>query len=790
MTNQIQHICHNLEDLNGLEELYQLLFERYAPSLGWKKPVSKKLLYYVQRNRDSLYTEFHIQKKSKALRTISAPKAPLKRVQKLTAELLSELVPKHPSAHGFLPGRSISGNAAAHVASPFVLNIDLENFFPSIPAGRIYGVLTKGTLKFSPKLAFFVTRICTLKDALPQGSPASPILSNLVCWFLDNRLRGLAEQYDVTYTRYADDLSFSSERPFAEAFLGKLDEIIKAENFKVNHKKVRLQKADVCQEVTGLVINEKVNLRREFIREIRAMLHNWEALGYEEAQQKFLENYFPKKAKGKSELKNVLAGKLHFFRMVRGAEDLEYLRYKNQFDTLSAGNYASPVKMTEVLEFPILHEPRKVVAFLRQFRTVNDSGFRELLHDPDTTDFDFLANMEKVNKAMPEVKEILTPSLYRKLKNFVDTYNKFGIPYFKETGCLPIRGKRRKVAREATSAEVMKQLGIEEERERNSRMMIPPDPNEVNAIPKHIFEQMIPKMFVQKKENPKPSEKYDDAEVPDEIVEQMFAEMDRQERLQNDDFDIPDDVLEKMENTGDDFFDIPSQEEINSILEKAFGAETEFPDSSDDSAEKKKSVLGLRTMRPGIFPSQPVTRQAFIFRSQIRVGTDYFHDLILVNALKPVILQLNSNGNVHVAYEQKEDEFAVNCTFFTDSWQVRNAIVILLRDLALNPAYAPEGSNRRIFLRSATVQPNPKKKTFCTNIYLRLEEGKVDMAELKRNSAVQKAAGRLKNLGDWSVLLGHEGKTDQHFLLESPDAFPHQLPYQEGLTHKLTFFQS
>jgi RNA-directed DNA polymerase len=762
MTNQIQHICHNLEDLNGLEELYQLLFERYAPSLGWKKPVSKKLLYYVQRNRDSLYTEFHIQKKSKALRTISAPKAPLKRVQKLTAELLSELVPKHPSAHGFLPGRSISGNAAAHAASPFVLNIDLENFFPSIPAGRIYGVLTKGTLKFSPKLAFFVTRICTLKDALPQGSPASPILSNLVCWFLDNRLRGLAEQYDVTYTRYADDLSFSSERPFAEAFLGKLDEIIKAENFKVNHKKVRLQKADVCQEVTGLVINEKVNLKREFIREIRAMLHNWEALGYEEAQQKFLENYFPKKAKGKSELKNVLAGKLHFFRMVRGVDDREYIRYKNQFDALSAGNYASPVKKTEVLEFPILHEPRKVVAFLRQFRTVNDSGFRELLHDPDTTDFDFLANMEKINKAMPEVKEILTPSLYRKLKNFVEAYNKFGIPYFKETGCLPIRGKRRKVAREATSAEVMKQILREEE---GKYGIIPPTAHQPDP-PKHIMEKMLGEEATPPKH------------VMDKMIEMMFGQIKVAEP--------------RKENEGENLSKTLSGNKKNPVAgqDARSSKASSGKQSAFGPANNKNQKSDLKILEKGVFPCQPVTHQAFIFRSQIRVGTDYFHDLILVNALKPEIEKLNATNNVHISYGQREEEFAANCIFFTDSWQLRNALVILLRDLALNQAYPPEGSKRNIILRSATVQPDPKKKLFCTNIYLRLEEGKADMAELVKNSAVQKAAARLKNLGDWSVLLGQDGKTEQHFLLQSPDSVDHQLPYLEGLTYKLTFFQS
>ncbi len=767
MTDQIRHICRNLEDLKGLEELYQLLFECYAPRLGWKKPVSKKLLYYVQKNRDSLYTEFHIQKKSKALRTISAPKAPLKRVQKLTAELLTELVPKHPSAHGFLPGRSITGNASAHTAQPFVLNIDLENFFPSIPAGRIYGVLTKGSLKFSPKLAYYITHICTRNGALPQGSPASPILSNLVCWYLDNRLRGLAEQYDVIYSRYADDLTFSSERPFPEAFLVKLDEIIKAENFSVNHKKVRLQKADVCQEVTGLVVNEKVNLRREYIREIRAMLHNWETLGYGEAQQKFLENYFPKKAKGKSELSNVLAGKLQFFRMVRGAEDREYQRYFNQYKKLLEGNFTPRKKQEELMEFPVLHEPRKVVAFLRQFRMVNDSGFRELLHDPDTADFDFLANMEKVNKAMPEVKEILTPSLYRKLKNFVDVYNEHGIPYFKETGCLPIRGRRRKVAREATSAEVMKHIFREEEEKYGA---LPPDPSQQPDPPKHIMDKMIEKMLGEEATPPK--------HVIDKMIEMMFGQIKVAEPGK-------DDEGENLSNTlsGKKKKPVAGQDARS-------GTASSGKQAGSGPANKKNQNSDLKILEKGVFPCQPVTHQAFVFRSQIRVGTDYFHDLILVNALKPEIERLNATNNVHISYEQREEEFAANCIFFTDSWQLRNAIQILLRDLALNPAYATEGSTRNIFLRSATVQPDPKKKLFCTNIYLRLEEGKADMAELVKNSAVQKAAARLKNLGDWSVLLGREGKTEQHFLLRSPDAFAHQLPYMEGLTHKLTFFQS
>lgn len=767
----IRQKCGTIEDLAGLEELYQLLFERYAQKLGWKKPVSKKLLYFVYRKKESLYTTFQIQKKSKALRTISAPKEPLKRIQKLAAEFLTELVPKHPCAHGFLPEKSIVGNASVHIGKKFVLNVDLENFFPSIPAGRIYNALQKGNLTFSPKLAYYITRFCTLNQGLPQGSPASPILSNLICWNLDNRLRGLAEDYDVAYSRYADDLTFSAQHPLPEAFLAKLDEIIKSEHFTINAKKVRLQKANVSQEVTGLVVNEKVNLKRAFIKGIRAMLHNWETLGYEEAQNRFIGTYVPKRGKGKAQLSNVVSGKLLYYKMVRGEEDLEYQKYKQQFERLLSGNFKPKAKEVEEIQFPIQHEPRKVVGFLRQFRTVNDSGFRELLHDPGSKDFDFLANLNKVKAAMPDVEKILTPKLFRKLKTFVGVYYKEGIEYFKKTGYLPLNGNRGTLIQPSIASD-------------NSETYQPNSLGKFWTAMNNANRRQIWKtgkgvtLFVSGRSMLVNKEIVDELEKTLETIEYTDLILNGYHTVKATD-------EEGVSRYG--FIHPSNIEKVKKHFEDSFQeGKTQFL-TLEEIIHFSKSTSDHNFIFP---PSKEVSKAANQFRYQIRVGTDFFHDLVLVNALKPTVNQLNGYDQITIKYEPSEEEFGVNCSFFTDSWELRNAISIVLKDFALNKDYTNANSKRTIVLRSATVQPDPKKTLFCSNIYIQLVEGKSDFEQMRKNPAVNKAIKRLTGLADWSILTGEDSKMEQHFLLSSPDVFSHKAPYFEGITHKLTFFQS
>jgi hypothetical protein len=159
-----------------------------------------------------------------------------------------------------------------------------------------------------------------------------------------------------------------------------------------------------------------------------------------------LQHYVPKKANKKKEeaqLRNVVGGKINYLKMVRGGNDTLYLKLKEQFRLLEkVGTTSEPLrKPARQWQPPIDHNPRRVVNFLRNFRVVNDTGFRELLHDPDVSDFDFIANLVKVNSQMEGLKTVLTPRLHQKLSAFVHVYNTAGIAYFQEYGLLPLKGR-------------------------------------------------------------------------------------------------------------------------------------------------------------------------------------------------------------------------------------------------------------------------------------------------------------------------------------------------------------
>jgi RNA-directed DNA polymerase len=263
------------------------------------------------------------------------------------------------AAHGFLEDRSIVTNAKIHVGKKYVLNVDLKDFFPSIHFGRIKAVLQlpifgvraehlppdgnklEALFKFAlkPEFAQIVSNFCCYESKLPQGAPTSPIITNIVSQRLDYKLVKLAKEYHCFYTRYADDITFSCDKNrFKEEFLNKLDEAIKSEGFLINEKKSRIQKKAVRQEVTGITVNEKLNLPRSYVRKVRAALHNWEKQGYERANAKFASLYPQEKGflrnKTIPPMESVLSGKILFLGMVRGKKDTMYLKYKNKLDEL------------------------------------------------------------------------------------------------------------------------------------------------------------------------------------------------------------------------------------------------------------------------------------------------------------------------------------------------------------------------------------------------------------------------------------------------------------------------
>jgi retron-type reverse transcriptase len=178
------------------------------------------------------------------------------------------------------------------------------------------------------------------RNVLPQGAPTSPVITNIVCQRLDYLLSGVAKRFGLKYSRYADDITFSSMhnvyQPESE-FLKELHRIIAEQNFHIKESKTRLQKDGYRKEVTGLLVNEKANVQQRYIKQLRMWLYYWERYGYERASGFFLQQYISDKGhvkNGKPDMANVISGKLDYLKMVKGADNELYLKLKGRFDLL------------------------------------------------------------------------------------------------------------------------------------------------------------------------------------------------------------------------------------------------------------------------------------------------------------------------------------------------------------------------------------------------------------------------------------------------------------------------
>lgn len=249
-------------------------------------------LLYVLKDTEK-YSVFSIPKKGGGLREINAPIPQIKSLQRRLAHSLELCVAdiatltgrSNSASHGFRPGKSILSNASIHRNKRFVFNLDLKDFFPTITGRRIRGFLINDkNFNFHEDVATAIAHIACLDGKLPQGSPCSPVISNLIAGILDFHLARLAKAHGCRYTRYADDLTFSTNKkdfPKAIAFseatdthnwkIGKqLHGLITKSGFVVNEKKTRMQYKTSRQQVTGLVVNKKVNVTREYRKLVRA----------------------------------------------------------------------------------------------------------------------------------------------------------------------------------------------------------------------------------------------------------------------------------------------------------------------------------------------------------------------------------------------------------------------------------------------------------------------------------------------------------------------------------------
>lgn len=304
------------------------------------------------------YYNFEIPKKDGSSRKISAPNRKLKKIQKEILKALEVIYLPRSSAHGFIKGKSIVSNARNHIKSSLVLKIDLENFFPSIHFGRVRGLFLYGPFNFSSEIATVLARLCCYNGSLPQGSPTSPIISNMICSSMDKSLYILAKKNNCRYTRYSDDITFSTKNDaFKDTivsteytdegfniFLGdSLVKIIEKENrLKINQTKTSCKKHRFRQKVTGIVINEKANVKSQLSRQIRSMLHAWDKFGYKLSERKYYSEFYKPSIKiprNEQNFSNVVLGKISFLGMVKGKDDSVYKKYINKFNFLSENNF-------------------------------------------------------------------------------------------------------------------------------------------------------------------------------------------------------------------------------------------------------------------------------------------------------------------------------------------------------------------------------------------------------------------------------------------------------------------
>lgn len=285
--------------MSQLEALKQgITLRDVATLLDLKAGMLSYQLYKTPK--EGWYTTFAIPKKNGGTRDISAPTPSLKLIQHRLASLLQNCVAEinsnngHPEdeehlgiAHGFKRYHSIITNAREHVARRSVFNVDLHDFFGTINFGRVRGFFIKDkNFALHPKVATVLAQIACYENKLPQGSPCSPVISNLIGHTLDIQLAALATRTNCTYTRYADDLTFSSNRPVFPlrvakpngtdahewAAGGALSKCVSKAGFTFNPKKTRMQYRDSRQEVTGLVVNRKVNVPAPYRYTVRAMV--------------------------------------------------------------------------------------------------------------------------------------------------------------------------------------------------------------------------------------------------------------------------------------------------------------------------------------------------------------------------------------------------------------------------------------------------------------------------------------------------------------------------------------
>lgn len=315
---------NNLFEIKDTKEL--------ADKMGVDIGLLKRLTYTQKLSTSSNYVSFKIPKKTGGFRDISAPKEKLKELQQWIVVNILNKVPINENAHGFVAKKSILTNATPHIQKQVVINCDLENFFPTLTYPRVKGLFNSlgYSMEISVILALLTTQaeqkeiildeeryyLYTNKRYLPQGSPASPMITNIMCRKLDNRLKGISKSLNFEYSRYADDMTFSSQEYLnITKMLHWVKYITKEEGFTLHPDKTQIMRKGSRQEVTGIVVNQKPSINKKTLKQFRALLYQINQDGLEGKQWQ-----------GNSDnLLDRILGYAHFINMVDKTKGQKYL---------------------------------------------------------------------------------------------------------------------------------------------------------------------------------------------------------------------------------------------------------------------------------------------------------------------------------------------------------------------------------------------------------------------------------------------------------------------------------
>ncbi|MFN9717953.1 MAG: reverse transcriptase family protein, partial [Planctomycetota bacterium] len=288
----------SIEKLHSFELPVMATPADLARAMGLSIPQLRWLSFHSDAPTRTHYINFTIPKRSGGTRKLSCPHAKLAAAQQWILTSILSRVPVHEAAHGFVANHSVATNALQHVNSAVVINTDLKDFFPSITFIRVRGLFQR--LGYSPAVATILALLCTecprtpmqldgttyhaaaAPRSLPQGACTSPALSNLIATKLDRRMSAMATKLGWRYSRYADDLTWSTSAepsPSIGYVLARIRHITQDEGFELNHDKTRIQRRSQRQTVTGVVVNDQLNVPRETVRRVRAILHNAQKTG-------------------------------------------------------------------------------------------------------------------------------------------------------------------------------------------------------------------------------------------------------------------------------------------------------------------------------------------------------------------------------------------------------------------------------------------------------------------------------------------------------------------------------